>query len=107
MIINLFKVRNDFLYNGKHEEIQEAESEQELEQETEQQSAQELTETIRKSKKRGMNKMLDLEKGESAEHGRNKKRQELKILTLDQMLNTNEITNFFSTSKSRKYFRKT
>ena len=53
MIINLFKVRNDFLYNGKHEEIQEAQSEQELEQEPEQQSAQELTETIRKSKNRG------------------------------------------------------
>ena len=51
--------------------------------------------------------MLDLEKGESAEHGRNKKRERLKILTPDQILNTNEITNFFSTSKSTKYFRKT
>ena len=45
-IINLFEVRNDFLYNAKHEKIEETKSEQ--------QSEQELTETIvEKAKKEG------------------------------------------------------
>ena len=55
-IINLFEVRNDFLYNAKHEETEETQSEQEFEQEPEQQSEQELTETIRKRKKGGTKK---------------------------------------------------
>ena len=44
-IINLFEVRNYFLYNAKHEKIEETKSEQ--------QSEQELTETIVEKAKKG------------------------------------------------------
>ena len=65
-IINVLEVRNDFLYNAKHEKIEETKSEQ--------QSEQESTESIAESVKKGGEEiyLIQKESGESAEHRRNK-----------------------------------
>ena len=65
-IINVFEVRNDFLYKAKHEKIEEAKSEK--------QSEQESTESIAESVKKGGEEIFLVlkESGESAEHRRNK-----------------------------------
>ena len=56
-IINLFEVRNDFLYNAKHEKIEETKSEQ--------QSEQELTETIVEKAKKGGEEIYLIQKVEN------------------------------------------